>query len=312
MALADGLAGIGGIGATPLLRIPLPSGTPGTLLAKAEFLQPGGSIKDRAALGCVEHGLETGALVPGQPVVEMTSGNMGAGLAIVCGVLGHPFTAYMSAGNSPRRADMMRALGAEVELVDQVDGVPGHVTGTDIAAAEERARADAAQHGAWYVDQFNNPGSVRAHETGTALEIWKQTDGTLDAFVACVGSGGTLIGCARAMKHRRAGIRIMAVEPATARILGAGSVDDPRHTLQGSGYGIVPPQWDASLVDGFLAVDDEAAAATRDWLGRRCGLHVGFTAAANIAAATEWLNEQQKDLTVVTVLCDTGLKYMTG
>jgi cysteine synthase A len=309
--LAGGIAGIGGIGETPLLRIPLPSGTPGALFAKAELLQPGGSIKDRAALGCIEHGLETGALEPGQPVVEMTSGNMGAGLAIVCGVLGHPFTAYMSAGNSPRRADMMRALGAAVVLVDQVDGRPGQVTGADIAAADERARADAAQQGAWYVDQFNNPGSISAHEFGTAPEIWRQTDGQVDAFIACVGSGGTLIGCARGLKARKAGVRILAVEPASARILAEGRVADPRHVLQGSGYGIVPPQWDASLVDGHLAVDDSAATEAREWLGHRCGLHVGFTAAANVAAATRWLIEQDCELTAVTVLCDTGLKYLS-
>jgi cysteine synthase A len=307
---AGGLGGVGGIGRTPLLQIPLPAGTPGTLLAKAEFLQPGGSIKDRAAAGCIEHGLATGALEPGQPVVEMTSGNMGSGLAVVCGVLGHPFTAYMSAGNSPRRADMMRALGATVVLVDQVNGLPGQVTGADIAAAEERARADAAGSGAWYADQFNNPGSVRAHETGTAEEIWAQTDGHVDAFVACVGSGGTLIGCGRGLKAHHPDVQILAVEPASARILATGSVSNPRHTLQGSGYGFVPPQWDPSVVDGCLAVDDATTAETREWLGRRCGLHVGFTAAANVAASTAWLTRQQAALTVETVLCDTGLKYL--
>src|SRR3569623_1680525 len=201
MNRGGGIGGIGGIGGTPLRQILLPEGTPGTLLAKAEMLQPGGSIKDRAALGCIEHALATGALEAGQPVVEMTSGNMGAGLAVVCGVMGHPFTAYMSAGNSSRRADMMRALGATVVLVDQVDGVPGQVTGADIAAADERARAESQQLGAYYVDQFNNPGSVLIHERSTAPEIWQQTNGRIDAFLACVGSAGTLIGCGRALKE---------------------------------------------------------------------------------------------------------------
>ncbi|HVV74526.1 MAG TPA: cysteine synthase family protein [Mycobacteriales bacterium] len=306
-----GSGGIGGIGRTPLLQIALPDGTPGALMAKAEMLQPGGSIKDRAALACIEHALATDALEAKQPVVEMTSGNMGAGLAVVCGVLGHPFTAYMSAGNSPRRADMMRALGATVVLVEQVDGVPGQVTGADIAAAEEQARAGARQLGAYYVDQFNNPGSLRAHELGTAAEIWQQTSGGVDAFIACVGSGGTLIGCGRGLKSRKAHLQVVAVEPASARILAEGSVRDPRHTLQGSGYGIVPPLWDASVVDDFLGVDDDTGSTTREWLGRSCGLHVGFTAAANVAASIEWLGQQGRDdLTVVTVLCDTGLKYL--
>jgi cysteine synthase A len=217
----------------------------------------------------------------------------------------------MSAGNSPRRADMMRALGASVVLVEQVDGLPGRVTGADIAAADERARTDAERGGAWYVDQFNNPGAVAAHELGTAPEIWQQTDGHVDALVACVGSGGTLIGCGRALKARKADVHILAVEPASARILAEGAVADPRHMLQGSGYGVVPPQWDPSVVDGYLSVDDGLAAQTRDWLGRRCGLYVGYTAAANVAAATQWLSEQNAELTVVTFLCDTGLKYLT-
>ena len=311
MNRGGGIGGIGGIGGTPLLQILLPEGTPGTLLAKAEMLQPGGSIKDRAALGCIEHALATGALEAGQPVVEMTSGNMGAGLAVVCGVMGHPFTAYMSAGNSSRRADMMRALGATVVLVDQVDGVPGQVTGADIAAADERARAESQQLGAYYVDQFNNPGSVLIHERSTAPEIWQQTNGRIDAFLACVGSAGTLIGCGRALKELSTDLQVLAVEPATARILAEGSVSNPRHTLQGSGYGFVPPQWDPEVVDGYLAVDDATAAETREWLGVQCGLHVGFTAAANVAAAIEWLNlEQRDDFTAVTVLCDTGLKYL--
>lgn len=309
MAITEDTAAIAAIGNTPLLRIPLPPGTPGTLLAKAEYLQPGGSIKDRAALGCIEHGRSTGALSPGRAVVEMTSGNMGAGLAVVCGVLGHPFTAYMSAGNSPRRGEMMRALGATVVLVDQIDGSPGQVTGADIDAAAARAREDAEQTGAWYVDQFNNPGTVRAHEQ-TGSEIWRETDGGVDAFVACVGSGGTLIGCGRALRDRRTDVRVIAVEPASARVLAGERVTDPCHSLQGSGYGSVPPQWDASVVDDYLGVTDDAAARTREWLGRRCGLHVGFTSAANVAAATTWLSHQQQELTVVTVLCDTGLKYL--
>jgi cysteine synthase A len=205
---------------------------------------------------------------------------------------------------------MMRSLGATVVLVDQVDGGPGQVTGADIEAAAARARREAEDTGAWYVDQFNNPGSVSAHER-TGEEIWEQTNGRVDAFVACVGSGGTLLGCARTLKARKSEVAILAVEPATARPLAGQPISDSRHSLQGSGYSIVPPHWDPVLVDGYLAVSDDTAERTRNWLGRRCGLHVGYTAAANVAAATEWLTTGQQDLTVVTVLCDTGLKYLS-
>lgn len=301
-------AALAAIGGTPLLQLPLPEGCRGSLWAKAELLQPGGSVKDRAALGCVEHGLSSGALVPGQPVVEMTSGNMGAGLAVVCGVLGHPFTAYMSAGNSAERARMMQALGARVVLVEQVDGSPGQVTGADIEAASERARGDAATSGAWYADQFHNPGGMLAHERGTAAEVWEQTGGAVDAFVACVGTGGTLIGTGRGLKARKP-VTVLAVEPASSPVLAGLPVTNPRHVLQGAGYGGVPPTFDPSVVDGYLQVTDDDAITTRTWLGSRCGLHVGYTAAANVHAATQWLREQEADLTVVTVLCDTGLKY---
>lgn len=302
-------AALGAIGRTPLVELPLPDGCRGRLLAKAEMLQPGGSVKSRSALGCIEHGLATGGLAPGQPVVEMTSGNMGIGLAVVCGVLGHPFTAYMSRGNSPQRANVMQALGAQVVLVDQVDGAPGRVTGADIAAAEQRARADAATTGAWYVDQFHNPGSVAAHQEGTATELWEQTDGEIDAFVACVGTGGTLIGVARGLKARNADITALAVEPETAAVLAGRDIADPRHVLQGAGYGYVPPHWDPDLVDGYLQVTDADVAERRTWLAQRCGLHVGFTAAANVQAATSWLQSRDEELTVATVLCDGGWIY---
>jgi cysteine synthase A len=304
-------AALAAIGGTHLLELPLPPGCRGRLLAKAEMLQPGGSVKDRTALGCVEHGINSGELQPGQPVVEMTSGNMGAGLAVVCGVLGHPFTAYMSAGNSPARAEMIRRLGGAVVLVDQVDGSPGRVTGRDIDAAEARAHEDAELQGAWYADQFSNPGGARAHETTTAPEIWDQTGGRVDAFVACVGSGGTLMGTARGLKARNPALQALAVEPAGAAILSGSPGPMVPHLLQGAGYGIVPPTFDRGLVDGYLAVTDDDAIARRRWLGQRCGLDVGYTAAANVQASLRWLQGQAADVTVVTVLCDTGLKYTT-
>ena len=151
------------IGQTPLIALDRVHQGPGRVVAKAEYMNPGGSIKDRPAREIVVSARASGALEPGRPVVEMTSGNMGAGLAVVCAVLGHPFIAVMSAGNSPARRVMLEALGAEVVLVEQVDGRPGQVTGKDVKRAAAQAERIAAERGGYYVDQFRNPGSARAH-----------------------------------------------------------------------------------------------------------------------------------------------------
>jgi cysteine synthase len=283
---------------------------PGLLLAKCEFRNPGGSVKDRAALAALRVARASGSLQPQQPVVEMTSGNMGAGLAVVCAVLGHPLLVTMSRGNSPRRGEMLRGLGVEVVLVDQVDGEPGRVTGADVAAALEVARRLGAERGAFYVDQFNNPACIAAHEHGTGQEILRQTGGRLDAFVALVGTGSTFLGTMRALKDRSRDIEGVAVEPAGARVLAGRTVERTRHLLQGGGYGIVPPRWQPELMDRALAVSDEEAIDYRVRLGALEGLYLGFSSAANVAATARYLRERASDRAVaVTVLCDTGLKY---
>jgi cysteine synthase A len=303
--------GLGLIGNTPLLPLARIASSPIEIYAKAEFVQPGGSVKDRAALEIVRSAYAEGRLVAGRPVVEMTSGNMGAGLAVVCNVHGNPFTAVMSAGNSPERAKMMRAMGAEVILVPQVDGQPGQVTGADIDAAERWARQLARDRDGFYVDQFNNPGSVRAHETGTGPEIWNALGGRLDGFVAAVGSGGTFVGTARYLKRMKPAIVCAAVEPEGAQVLAGRAVDKPRHLLQGTGYGIVPPQWQAGLADVFLAVSDDEAEAFRRRLALEEGLYVGYSAAANVCAAIKLAASGRLGPApvVATVLCDTGFKY---
>jgi len=294
------------IGATRTVVIEVPGGT---IVAKAEYLQPGGSVKDRAALAAIERARDRGMLRPGQTVVEMTSGNMGAGLAVVCGALDHPFVAVMSAGNSPQRAAMMRGLGAEVVLVPQVEGTPGRVTGADIAAAATRARELAAERDAFFVDQFNNADCFAAHETTTGPELRAACD-RIDAFVACVGSGATLIGVLRDLKRHDPRVLGVAVEPRGAAALAGEPVTKPAHLLQGTGYGTVPPLWDASLVDAFAVVDDDEATLERAALGRR-GLYVGYSSAANVVAARALLaaGRLRAGATVATILCDTGLKY---
>ncbi len=302
---------IGMIGDTPLveLRRLCPSG--GRLFAKAEFVNPGGSVKDRAARMIVETATAEGTLADGQLVVEMTSGNMGAGLAVVCAVTGHPFVAVMSAGNSIERVRMLEALGAEVVLVDQVDGSAGQVTGPDIAAATQRAIDIAAERGGYYVDQFNNPSSTRAHFEGTGPELWRDLDGELSAFVACVGSGGTFVGTAMYLKQMSATIRCFAVEPEGCEVLAGKALTKPRHTLQGTGYGSVPRHWDPVLADGFMAVSDAEAAHFKTRLAHVEGLHVGYSAAANVCAALRLIESGTlgPSPTVATVLCDTGMKY---
>jgi cysteine synthase A len=304
----DGVLGL--IGETALIALRRIHDGPGLLLAKAEFLNPGGSVKDRPALAALRGARAAGALHPGQPVVEMTSGNMGAGLAVVCAALGHPLLVTMSRGNSPRRAEMLRGLGAEVVLVEQADGEPGRVTGADVAAALEAAKRLAAERGAFYVDQFNNPACIEAHERGTGEEILRQSGGRLDAFVALVGSGGTFIGTMRALKRRRPEIAGVAVEPLGAEVLAGKPVEKARHLLQGGGYGIVPRRWQPELMDCALAVADEEATEYRRRLGEREGLYLGFSAAANVAAAARYLRGRGDERAVaVTILCDTGLKY---
>ena len=244
-------------------------------------------------------------------MVEMTSGNMGAGLAVVCAIYGHPLIVTMSAGNSPQRAAMLRALGAEVVLVPQVDGTPGQVTGRDIEVAATVASRLAVERQGYYVDQFNNPGSVAAHEGSTGPEIWAQTDGRIDAFVASVGSGGTFVGVSRYLKRLSPRTLCIAAEPEGNEPLSGKPTTKPAHILQGTGYGIIPPQWDASLMDGTIAVSDGEAQAQKEALAHREGLHVGFSAAANVAAGKKLVESGRlpANAVVATILCDTGLKY---
>jgi len=302
---------LGLIGNTPLVALRNICLGPATIYGKAEFVQPGGSVKDRAARYIIQQAYASGNLQPGQPVVEMTSGNMGAGLAVVCNVMGNPFYVTMSAGNSKERVRMLEALGARLELVPQVEGEPGQVTGADIAAAEVRARELAQELGAYYVDQFNNPNCVAAHEHTTGPEIWDALGGKLDAFVAAVGSGGTFIGTSRYLKRMNPAIVCAPVEPAGSRVLAGKPIENPKHMLQGTGYGAVPPRWEEEHVDTFLAVTDEEAIAFRRRLALEEGLHVGFSAAANVCASLKLIESGKlgESPTVVTVLCDTGLKY---
>lgn len=309
MSSTPGVLGL--IGNTALVALNRVYTGPGRVFGKAEFLQPGGSVKDRAARAILEGALREGRLKPAQTVVTMTSGNFGAGLGVVCALLGHPFVATMSTGNSPERTKMMRAFGTEVVLVPQVDGSQGRVTGADIAAADVVARQIAKERDAFYVDQFTDKYSVLAHQEGTGPELWEQLAGMVDGFVACVGSGGTFVGTARFLKSQLRAIVCAAVEPEGAEVLAGKAVTKPDHLLQGTSYGKAPPCWDPTLMDLSISVTDNEAEEWRDRLARLEGLHVGFSAAANVLGAVKLLKSGRvrPDGTVATILCDTGLKY---
>lgn len=302
------------IGDTPVIELSrFTEDLDGRLLAKLEYLNPGGSKKDRIALRIIEDAERSGDLRPGQTVVELTSGNTGTGLAIVCAVKGYPFVAVMSAGNSKERSTMMTALGADVVLVDQEQGShDGHVTGDDLALVEAVAASIASERNAFRADQFTLAGNPSAHMDGTAAELWRQSDGQIDAFCEFVGTGGTLAGVARFLKDQRRSIACYAVEPAGAAVLAGESVTNPSHRIQGGGYAIAPlPLVDPDSIDGYFSVrDDEAIDAARR-LARLEGVFAGFSAGAVLAAAEMLLRGAHAGQTVAVVLSDSGMKYLS-
>lgn len=294
---------------TPLVYLDKISGKyKGDIYAKLESVQPGGSVKDRAAYRIIKDAYESGRLQKGQAVIEMTSGNMGAGLAVVCRQTGNPFIAVMPKGNSPERLKILKALGAEIFLTDQVDGQPGRVTGNDIQYAASVARELAMEKGAFYVDQFNNPSSIKAHFDTTGPEIYRELK-DIHAFIACVGSGGTFIGTSKYLKSVNKDILCMAVEPENAAILKTGKVIDQKHIIQGTGYSLVPPHWDPALADDIITVSDEETVRMTKEIASRQGLYVGYSAGANVAACVKFLEKSGSGVKVATILCDMAYKY---
>lgn len=301
------------IGATPLVELSrITRDLDGRILAKLDYLNPGGSKKDRIALRMIRDAEASGDLVPGQPVVELTSGNTGTGLAIVCAVTGHPFVAVMSAGNSEERAQMMRALGAEVILVDQQEGSKdGHVSGDDLALVEQVAARTAVERGAYRADQFNLPGNPSAHED-TAAEIWEQSGGDVDVFCEFPGTGGTFAGMARFLKAQDPSTACYVVEPAGAAVLAGEPLTEPGHRIQGGGYSMTSlPLLDPALVDGFLQVPDSDAIDAARRLAREEGIFAGFSSGAVVSAAERLLAGVHPGATIAVVLADSGMKYLS-
>lgn len=303
------------IGNTPMVhlsRITGNAGVQGNIFAKMEYLNPGFSKKDRIALQMIEEAEAAGLLRKGQAVVELTSGNTGTGLAIVCAVKGYRFIACMSKGNSTERARMMKALGAEVVLVDQAPGsVRGQVSGEDLALVERAAKRITEERGAFRADQFNLVSTVHAHERRTAVEMWEQASGRIDAFVDFVGSGSTFQGCARGLKKFKSEIRCYVVEPCEAAIYAGHPISDGAHKIQGGGYSMDLPLVDKALIDGFVQVSDEEAIETTRALARMEGVFAGFSSGANVCAAIKLLHGPEKGNNIVLTLNDSGLKYLS-
>jgi len=305
---------IDAIGDTPLVELGrLTKGMDGRILAKLEYLNPGFSKKDRIALQMIEEAEAQGHLGPGQTVVELTSGNTGTGLAIVCAVKGYPFVAVMSTGNSTERARMMSALGAEVILVNQLPGsIPGQVSGGDLELVEQEAQRIARERSAFRADQFHLPGNWRAHYLHTGPEILRQTGGSFHAFCDFAGTAGSFAGCAAAFKEYDSAIQCFVVEVAGAAVLAGEASTRPNHRIQGGGYSMPTlPLLATQNIDGYIQVTEEEAIHTTRQLAKEEGLFAGFSSGINVAAALQLLADNYRGKTVVVLLSDSGLKYLS-
>jgi len=311
---ADSLLDV--IGGTPsvwLDRMIVKRGLNGRILAKLDYLNPGFSKKDRAAKGIIEMAEARSDLRPGQTVVELTSGNMGTGLAIVCQLKGYPFVAVMSRGNSIERARMMTALGAEVVLVDQLpESIPGQVSGGDLAEVDRVTQLIVAERAAFRADQFHHAGNARAHFETTGPEFWRDSGESLTAFVDFAGSGGTFGGTMAALKTFDPEIKGYVVEPDGAAALAGDAVTRPAHPIQGGGYAMADLDFLRDVtVDRYLTVAGDVARNTTRALAREEGIFAGFSAGANVAAALELLAGPEEGGVIGVVICDSGLKYLS-
>lgn len=293
------------IGNTPLVALNKFSAFRGLktpLVAKVEFFNPGGSVKDRIALGMVEAAEKDGTLKPGATIIEPTSGNTGVGLALVAAVKGYKLILTMPETMSVERRNLVRAYGAKVELTPGKDGMNGAIK------AAEKLR-DSIE-GAVILGQFTNPANPQKHYDTTAVELWNDTDGDIDIFVAGVGTGGTLSGIGKFLKEKNPNIKIVAVEPTTSPVLSGGKSGP--HKIQGIGAGFIPQTYHAEVVDEILTVDNDDAIRTGRQLAQQEGLLVGISSgAAAFAAAELALRPENKDKKIVVLLPDTGERYLS-
>ncbi|MDY5684796.1 MAG: cysteine synthase A [Prevotella sp.] len=301
--IADKLTDL--IGNTPLLRLNKFSHNKGLstpVIAKVEYFNPGGSVKDRIALAMIEDAEAKGILKPGATIIEPTSGNTGVGLALVSAVKGYKLILTMPETMSVERRNLVKAYGATVKLTSGKDGMPGA-----IKAAEELRDSIP---GAVILQQFENPANPRRHYDTTGREIWEQTDGKVDIIVAGVGTGGTISGIGKRLKEYNSAVKVVAVEPASSPVLNGGKSGP--HKIQGIGAGFVPKTYDSSIIDEVIDVDNDDAIRTGRELASQEGLLVGISSGAAAFAAAELAKRPENaGKTIVAVLPDTGERYLS-
>lgn len=293
------------VGNTPLLELGKFSEQKGLktpVIAKVEYFNPGGSVKDRIALAMIEDAEAKGILKPGATIIEPTSGNTGVGLALVSAVKGYKLILTMPETMSVERRNLVKAYGATVKLTPGKDGMPGA-----IKAAEELRNSIP---GSVILQQFENGANPRRHYETTGREIWEQTDGKIDIIVAGVGTGGTISGIGKRLKEYNRNIKVVAVEPATSPVLNGGKSGP--HKIQGIGAGFVPKTYDASVIDEVLDIDNDDAIRTGRELAREEGLLVGISSGAAAFAAAELAKRPENEgKTIVAILPDTGERYLS-
>lgn len=293
------------IGNTPLMRLTRLEqtlGLQGQLLAKLEYFNPGGSIKDRAALQMLRAAEQAGRIGPGALIIEPTSGNTGIGLCMLCAARGYRAIIVVPETASIERIKLMRAYGAQVVLTPGSAGMRGAV---------ERAEALARENAnAFIPSQFDNPENANAHYLTTGPEIWAQTEGHVDALVAGVGTGGTITGVGRYLRERKPDVQLIAVEPASSPLLSQGHAGP--HKLQGIGANFVPAVLDRSLLSRVQTVENDAAFAMMHLLAETEGVFCGISSGAAVSAAADVLREDaMRGKTVVAILPDTGERYLS-
>ena len=294
------------VGRTPLMELAAYSRLHGLtcpLVAKLEMFNPSGSVKARTALAMIEDAEARGLLRPGATLIEPTSGNTGIGLAMVATIKGYRLVLTMPETMSLERRNLLKALGAEIVLTPGAEGMAGSI-------AKAEALRDATP-GAVILQQFDNPANAAVHERTTGEEVWADTDGQVDVFVAGVGTGGTVSGVARALKKHNAAVRVVAVEPASSPVLSGGTAGP--HRLQGIGANFVPGNYDASVIDEVLSVaDDDAFRAARE-LAATEGLLAGISSGAALhAACTLASRSDLQGKRIVVLLPDTGERYLSA
>ena len=293
------------IGNTPLVELNRYSkfrGVETPIIAKVEFFNPGGSVKDRIGLAMIEAAEKDGKLKSGATIIEPTSGNTGVGLALVSAIKGYKLILTMPETMSVERRNLVKAYGAEVRLTSGKDGMPGA-----IKAAEELRDATP---GSVILEQFENPANPKKHYETTGQEVWNDTDGKVDIFIAGVGTGGTVSGIGKALKEKNPNIKIIAVEPLSSPVLHGGASGP--HKIQGIGAGFIPRTYNPDFVDEVFDVENDDAILAGRQLAQQEGLLVGISSGAAAFAATEIAKRpENKGKTIVTLLPDTGERYLS-